>query len=99
MGRDGSGRRTVRAIRVAADTFSFTRRPVRSGFGRVALLAVHEAVPSRDDASARFARSVEHTSELQSLMRISYAVVCLKKKKGTVNNSTSLIQTSNSIQA
>src|SRR3546814_9527722 len=27
------------------------------------------------------ARSEEHTSELQSLMRISYAVLCLKKKK------------------
>src|SRR3546814_2225678 len=31
------------------------------------------------------ARSEEHTSELQSLMRISYAVFCLKKKKN--NNS------------
>src|SRR3546814_3620551 len=29
----------------------------------------------------RVARSEEHTSELQSLMRISYAVFCLKKKK------------------
>src|SRR3546814_9026708 len=29
------------------------------------------------------ARSEEHTSELQSLMRISYAVFCLKKKKHT----------------
>src|SRR3546814_1611929 len=29
----------------------------------------------------RLARSEEHTSELQSLMRISYAVFCLKKKK------------------
>src|SRR3546814_3254653 len=28
-----------------------------------------------------FKRSEEHTSELQSLMRISYAVLCLKKKK------------------
>src|SRR3546814_20697080 len=28
-------------------------------------------------------RSEEHTSELQSLMRISYAVLCLKKKKNT----------------
>src|SRR3546814_2021621 len=28
-------------------------------------------------------RSEEHTSELQSLMRISYAVFCLKKKKST----------------
>src|SRR3546814_8318978 len=34
---------------------------------------------SRDPASG--ARSEEHTSELQSLMRISYAVFCLKKKK------------------
>src|SRR3546814_7971729 len=32
-------------------------------------------------------RSEEHTSELQSLMRISYAVYCLqKKKKGTMTN-------------
>src|SRR3546814_5283311 len=30
---------------------------------------------------ARSSRSEEHTSELQSLMRISYAVFCLKKKK------------------
>src|SRR3546814_1134436 len=29
----------------------------------------------------RWSRSEEHTSELQSLMRISYAVFCLKKKK------------------
>src|SRR3546814_5022967 len=32
-----------------------------------------------------FARSEEHTSELQSLMRISYAVFCLKKKKTKSN--------------
>src|SRR3546814_1225948 len=32
-------------------------------------------------AEARDPRSEEHTSELQSLMRISYAVFCLKKKK------------------
>src|SRR3546814_14678031 len=31
------------------------------------------------------ARSEEHTSELQSLMRISYAVFCLKKKKKTLS--------------
>src|SRR3546814_2448206 len=30
-------------------------------------------------------RSEEHTSELQSLMRISYAVFCLKKKKNTTH--------------
>src|SRR3546814_2886162 len=33
--------------------------------------------------AARSPRSEEHTSELQSLMRISYAVFCLKKKKKT----------------
>src|SRR3546814_8531234 len=32
-------------------------------------------------------RSEEHTSELQSLMRISYAVFCLKTKKNTSNNT------------
>src|SRR3546814_9437692 len=31
-------------------------------------------------------RSEEHTSELQSLMRISYAVFCLKKKKNTTHD-------------
>src|SRR3546814_5591718 len=35
---------------------------------------------------ARQARSEEHTSELQSLMRISYAVFCLKKKKNEKNS-------------
>src|SRR3546814_9223757 len=33
-------------------------------------------------------RSEEHTSELQSLMRISYAVFCLKKKKHTKTKSS-----------
>src|SRR3546814_2381136 len=32
-------------------------------------------------ATGKISRSEEHTSELQSLMRISYAVFCLKKKK------------------
>src|SRR3546814_3604690 len=37
------------------------------------------------DAESGNDRSEEHTSELQSLMRISYAVFCLKKKKKTSN--------------
>src|SRR3546814_2653694 len=36
----------------------------------------------------RSRRSEEHTSELQSLMRISYAVFCLKKKKNKQKNTT-----------
>src|SRR3546814_8613409 len=41
-------------------------------------------------------RSEEHTSELQSLMRISYAVFCLKKKKNktlTITQNTKQIRT------
>src|SRR3546814_1876147 len=37
-------------------------------------------------------RSEEHTSELQSLMRISYAVFCLKQKKTTVTKTSIAIQ-------
>src|SRR3546814_5660635 len=36
-------------------------------------------------------RSEEHTSELQSLMRISYAVFCLKKKNTVTTHSTIVI--------
>src|SRR3546814_1358614 len=39
-------------------------------------------------SSASMGRSEEHTSELQSLMRISYAVFCLKKKTKTQTTST-----------
>src|SRR3546814_1859999 len=44
------------------------------------------AAPPRAD---RARRSEEHTSELQSLMRISYAVFCLKKKKNQHNITNS----------
>src|SRR3546814_10320935 len=39
--------------------------------------------PSHEESFQRGQRSEEHTSELQSLMRSSYAVFCLKKKKHT----------------
>src|SRR3546814_1310345 len=47
------------------------------------LLALVEAAPAllTHDELAERVRSEEHTSELQSLMRSSYAVFCLKKKK------------------
>src|SRR3546814_2286584 len=44
------------------------------------------------NGGSRLARSEEHTSELQSLMRISYAVFCLKKKKTTNEHRTPLLQ-------
>src|SRR3546814_2443830 len=40
-----------------------------------------EETTASPEAAAEGQRSEEHTSELQSLMRISYAVFCLKKKK------------------
>src|SRR3546814_20472201 len=40
-----------------------------------------------DDYMTKPFRSEEHTSELQSLMRISYAVFCLKKKNNYTNNN------------
>src|SRR3546814_8658327 len=45
--------------------------------------------PPREHPSRR-ARSEEHTSELQSLMRISYAVFCLKKKKNQQHTPTQI---------
>src|SRR3546814_9941155 len=46
------------------------------------------APPTAPPAAGRRARSEEHTSELQSLMRISYAVFCLKKKTISVEKTT-----------
>src|SRR3546814_9472023 len=47
----------------------------------------------RLDLHAKPVRSEEHTSELQSLMRISYAVFCLNKKQPTTNHHTISIVT------
>src|SRR3546814_1377228 len=57
-------------------------RTLGSGSGACSLESRTAAVPSNTciAAFAAGARSEEHTSELQSLMRISYAVFCLKKK-------------------
>src|SRR3546814_4515565 len=52
-------------------------------------ILAHPAVVVHD---IDWARSEEHTSELQSLMRISYAVFCLKKKKKyQISTQTSII--------
>src|SRR3546814_6067448 len=49
----------------------------------VARAAMHVIVAAAAIQQVVAGRSEEHTSELQSLMRISYAVFCLKKKKTT----------------
>src|SRR3546814_2683130 len=70
------------------------------GLGPVLLrLDLGEAVPfpvRRQDCGEQLdlgARSEEHTSELQSLMRISYAVFCLKKKINNEQSSTTTMTT------
>src|SRR3546814_4386089 len=52
-------------------------------FGGLAMLA--QSFLLNRPRTYRQNRSEEHTSELQSLMRISYAVFCLKKKKQNIN--------------
>src|SRR3546814_2155884 len=57
---------------------------IAAGHQKALSLATEEGAVSRP-------RSEEHTSELQSLMRISYAVFCLKKKKiQRTNNRTTI---------
>src|SRR3546814_9650761 len=48
----------------------------------------HIAQRERHSPPPRLPRSEEHTSELQSLMRISYAVFCLKKKNNYTTSHT-----------
>src|SRR3546814_17842542 len=47
-----------------------------------------DATPTRPPRTTLAERSEEHTSELQSLMRISYAVFCLKKKNIEAKQTT-----------
>src|SRR3546814_5542913 len=74
--------RSCRGLRTRAvwDT-SATRRLPKSGTMRNTVrYAKHSNAANVQPGRAKH-RSEEHTSELQSLMRISYAVFCLKKKK------------------
>src|SRR3546814_5037185 len=50
--------------------------------------AYYRCCPTRRRPRPDRGRSEEHTSELQSLMRISYAVFCLKKIKNSPHNNT-----------
>src|SRR3546814_1510693 len=53
---------------------------------------IHRAPGADDQARYQTVRSEEHTSELQSLMRISYAVFCLKKKNNTKHKNDHAMQ-------
>src|SRR3546814_4955009 len=71
-------------------------RDEQARLGRIGAVALHPGRDAvREGEIARHGRSEEHTSELQSLMRISYAVSCLKKKTTHANQIRSdiIIQT------
>src|SRR3546814_6778918 len=63
-----------------ADSVYDDARAIRDGGGNGSIIGRNTFQRPRDEALAMLDRSEEHTSELQSLMRISYAVFCLKKK-------------------
>src|SRR3546814_9946609 len=81
----------------ASDPFTRGRISFLNIRGRSSALRKHLTAWS---GAASSSRSEEHTSELQSLMRISYAVFCLKKKNKTlhitdINNTNALLSNTN----
>src|SRR3546814_3884976 len=61
--------------------------PMQNSIGRYLELSARLFQEQQDHFTDQMRRSEEHTSELQSLMRISYAVFCLKKKTTTQLNN------------
>src|SRR3546814_2051995 len=77
----GGGRKPRRLQDLVVDgvAHDHLRAVVARSIGKVAAFLDH-GEPTSARLQFRADRSEEHTSELQSLMRISYAVFCLKKK-------------------
>src|SRR3546814_7514717 len=81
-GRLARARARRRLLRLDAGRLALDRL-----LARLALLAAHR-VQQQPRADRAGHRSEEHTSELQSLMRISYAVFCLKKHQTKLKTHT-----------
>src|SRR3546814_2868553 len=74
-------------VKFTADIDSITTsNEQRDGHLKSADFFDAEKYPQLKFEGSRYDRSEEHTSELQSLMRISYAVFCLTKKKHTTQS-------------
>src|SRR3546814_3023379 len=71
----------IRLLDVFAGSFALRQRPVLRGGGECREIPRRPGGVQRLHAGRAHPRSEEHTSELQSLMRISYDVFCLKKTK------------------
>src|SRR3546814_988227 len=82
LGR-GAGRSILRQENPYADDFYRLKETIGHAMDVRVIRAFHYTRLIDDEV----ARSEEHTSELQSLMRISYAVFCLKKQKTKNNNN------------
>src|SRR3546814_2157474 len=72
-----------------------TLRPRRDWLARLRMLSGARFRTLEPTPPYAQSRSEEHTSELQSLMRISYAVFCLKKKKNMKNKHTNVYNKNN----
>src|SRR3546814_4400688 len=75
--KTADGRQACLALAKTADVLLYNTRP--QAMARLGL--DYNAVAKVNPKIVYVGRSEEHTSELQSLMRISYAVFCLKKKR------------------
>src|SRR3546814_6659757 len=62
-----------------------------NGAGKTTLISIVCGIVTPGSGSVTADRSEEHTSELQSLMRISYAVFCLKKHNKTLHTYITLV--------
>src|SRR3546814_1646092 len=90
-GRRRAGHHGVRAFRVesVAESIVTTAGKHEPDLRKIGPSTVGNI--GKISAKQIISRSEEHTSELQSLMRISYAVFCLKKKKNKINHKSKTI--------
>src|SRR3546814_1057756 len=84
-GGSGIGRATVELLVASGANVAVADINDEAGEAVVAVSGGKAAYFRCDIAQEEDVRSEEHTSELQSLMRISYAVFCLKKKNNTTH--------------
>src|SRR3546814_6046827 len=83
----------ARIVKGVPNTVALVASAISAVIANTAITGVYEVAPGsgtdlpkkRRRSSLPPIRSEEHTSELQSLMRISYAVFCLKKKNKKYN--------------
>src|SRR3546814_4525947 len=99
---DGGAAQAAQAGLVQADDVLAVDQDAAAGHTAVLRQVTHDAEGDGRLAAARFTdqavgRSEEHTSELQSLMRNSYAVFCLKKKNNKKRRSQATNQQKNKL--